>query len=188
MITSSEDQRGQMGFHVEGTQKPWSPIKIGWYFASQVQEHALGWCMELLSHSLNHWWSTWGKDWVSCGSTGEGNSAVWSGVEPGCTSPRPHLRADCPWRRFCFWRFLLCGAFQYKLKSLDMGECSFSVCLFAISLWCSFQLYFVDCAVENRWLPCRLEGHWLETGEETLSALTEGCSGAEKCYWVSKGT
>ena len=87
-----------------------------------------------------------------------------------------------------FLEFLLCGAFQYKLKSLDMGECSFSVCLFAISLWCSFQLYFVDCAVENRWLPCRLEGHWLETGEETLSVLTEGCSGAEKCYWVSKGT
>ena len=29
---------------------------------------------------------TWGKDWVSCGSTGEGNSPVWP--------PRPHLRAD----------------------------------------------------------------------------------------------
>jgi len=37
---------------------------------------------ELLSQSLNLWLITWGKHWVSCGSTGEGNSPVWSeGVE-----------------------------------------------------------------------------------------------------------
>ena len=37
-----------------------------------------------------------GKGPVSPGSTGEGNSAVrQEGVDPGCTSLRPHLRADC---------------------------------------------------------------------------------------------
>ena len=53
---------------------------------------------EWLSHGLNHWLSTWGKDLVSPGGTGEGNLPVWQeGVEPGCTSRRPHLRADCQW-------------------------------------------------------------------------------------------
>jgi len=52
---------------------------------------------ELLSHGLNHWLITWGKDPVSPGCTGEGNSAVGlEGVEPGCPSLRPHLRAECP--------------------------------------------------------------------------------------------
>ena len=32
---------------------------------------------ELLKHSLNHWLSTFGKDLVSPGSTGEGNPCVW---------------------------------------------------------------------------------------------------------------
>lgn len=42
---------------------------------------------ELLSPGLNHWLSSWGKDPLSPGSTGEGNSAVWpEGVEPGCAS------------------------------------------------------------------------------------------------------
>ena len=51
---------------------------------------------ELLSHGRNDWLSNWGKDLLSPGSTGEGNSAVWpEGVQPGCTSLRPHLRADC---------------------------------------------------------------------------------------------
>ena len=50
---------------------------------------------ELLSHSLNHWLITWGKDWVSCVSAGEGNSPVWpEGVEPVSTPPRLHLRVD----------------------------------------------------------------------------------------------
>jgi len=65
---------------------------------------------ELLSHGLNQWLSTWGKDLVSSGSTGEGSSAVWlEGVEPGCTSLRPHLRADCCCGRISGWRSLLCG-------------------------------------------------------------------------------
>ena len=63
---------------------------------------------ELLNHNLNLWLTTWGKHWVSHGSTGEGNSPVWpEGVEPGSTSPRPHLRADCHWGRISFWRLLL---------------------------------------------------------------------------------
>ena len=53
-----------------------------------------------------------GNDLVSPRSTGEGNSALWpEGVEPGCTSLRPHLRADCPWGWFSFWRFLSNEAF-----------------------------------------------------------------------------
>jgi len=53
-------------------------------------------------------WSTWGKDPVSPGSTGAGNSAVWpEGVKPGCISTRPHLRADCHWGRISFWRSFL---------------------------------------------------------------------------------
>jgi len=40
--------------------------------------------------------STWGKDPVSPGSSGEGNSTARpEGVEPGCTSFRPHLRGEC---------------------------------------------------------------------------------------------
>jgi len=56
--------------------------------------------------------STWGKDPVSPGSAGGGNSAVGlEGVEPGCTSLRPHLRAVCHWGRISFWRFLFGEAF-----------------------------------------------------------------------------
>jgi len=39
---------------------------------------------EFLNHGLNLWLTTWGEQWVSHGSTGEGNSPVWlEGVEPG---------------------------------------------------------------------------------------------------------
>ena len=66
---------------------------------------------ELLNHGLNLWLTTWSKHWVSCRGTGEGNSAVWlKWVEPCCTSPRPHLRAGCPWGKIsgdCLpWSFL----------------------------------------------------------------------------------
>jgi len=54
-------------------------------------EKDVGVVWELLSHGLNLWLSTWGKDPVSPGSTAEGNSAVRpEEVEPGCTSLRPH--------------------------------------------------------------------------------------------------
>ena len=53
----------------------------------------------------NHWLTTWGKHWVSHGRTGEGNSPVWpEGVEPGSTSPRSRLRADCHRERIFFWQ------------------------------------------------------------------------------------
>ena len=46
--------------------------------------------MGLLNHGMNLWLITWGEQWVSHGSTGEGKSPVLQeGVEPGCTSPRP---------------------------------------------------------------------------------------------------
>jgi len=83
---------------------------------------------ELLNHSLNLWLITWGKHWVSPGSTGEGNSAVWpEGVEPGCTSPRPHLRADYHWERIFFLEISPLWSFSCKPRSLDTGKHSFSV-------------------------------------------------------------
>jgi len=55
------------------------------------------------SCSVTAWLSTWGKDPISPGSTGEGNSHVWpEGLQPGCTSLRTHLRADCQLGRFSF--------------------------------------------------------------------------------------
>jgi len=67
---------------------------------------------------------------LSHGSTGEGNSCVWpEGVEPGYTSLRPHLRAECLWGRISFWRFLLCGTFHCECKSMDMDEHFFSLLL-----------------------------------------------------------
>jgi len=66
----------------------------------------------------NHWLSIWGKDQVSPGSTGEGNSPVRpEGVEPGCISPRPHLRADCHWGRISFW-----GSFPLEFSAVSLGH------------------------------------------------------------------
>jgi len=80
----------------------------GWGWQRQSNKHLWPNVWELLNQGLNLWLTTWGKHWVSSGSTGEGNSAVWlEGVEPGCTSPRSHLRADCHWGRISFWRLLL---------------------------------------------------------------------------------
>ena len=79
-------------------------------------------CMELLSHSLNHWLSTWGKGPVSPGSTGEGNSPEWlEGVKSGCTSLRPHLRSDCHSGRISLWRFLLGEAFPCEPRIFWYG-------------------------------------------------------------------
>jgi len=56
-----------------------------------------------------------GKGLVSPGSTGGDSSAVGQeGVEPGCTSLRPHLKADCYWGRISGWRWLLNTAFPCK--------------------------------------------------------------------------
>jgi len=71
----------------------------------------------------NCWVTAWTTDWLpgektqlSPGSTGEGNSCVWpEGVEPGCTSLRPHLRADCLCGWVCGWRSLSCGVFPASL-------------------------------------------------------------------------
>jgi len=74
---------------------------------------------ELLNHGLNLWFTTWGEHWVSCGSTGEGNSPVWpAGVELGSTSPRPHLRADFHWGRISSWRLLL-GEFLWAYDTSE---------------------------------------------------------------------
>jgi len=85
--------------------------------SSVIGSHCEGWSVwEMLSHGLNHL-SIWGKEPVSPGSTGEGNSPVWpEGVEPGSTSLSPsHLRADCHWERIPVWRSLPCGIFFVSL-------------------------------------------------------------------------
>jgi len=90
---------------------------------------------EMLSHSLNHWLITWGKDWVSHGSTGEGNSPVWpEGVEPGSTSPRPHLRADCHWGRMFFWK-----SFPLEFYTVSLGY-GWAFHLFLIVSFCHTNL------------------------------------------------
>lgn len=59
---------------------------------------SLRYVWDLLSHGLNHGLITCGKDPVSPESTGESNSCVrMEGGEPGCSSLRSHLRADCCW-------------------------------------------------------------------------------------------
>ena len=64
---------------------------------------------------------------VSPGSTGEGNSAVaQEGVDPGCTSPRPHLRADYNRRRISFWRSVFCGDFPVWAEIFEGGWAFFS--------------------------------------------------------------
>ena len=40
----------------------------------------------------------------------------WEGMEPGCNSPRPHLRADCHWGRFSFQGLLLLEFFSVSLQ------------------------------------------------------------------------
>ena len=82
---------------------------------------------ELLNHGLNLWFITWGEHCVSPGSTDEGSSAVWQeGVEPGCTSPGPHLRAECNWGSIYLWRSLL---LEFFLQAYDTGD------LFFIYFW-----------------------------------------------------
>ena len=63
---------------------------------------------------ITAWTTDWSpEDWVSYGSTGEGNSPVWpEGVEPGSTPPRPHLRADCQRGRISFWSCLFLWCFS----------------------------------------------------------------------------
>jgi len=52
---------------------------------------------------------------ISSGSTGEGNLPVQpEEVEPGCTSLRPHLRADWHGGRISGWSSLLGEAFPCK--------------------------------------------------------------------------
>jgi len=43
-------------------------------------------------------------------------------VEPGCTSLRAHLRADCHLRKVLFLEILPLGSFPCKPGSLAMGE------------------------------------------------------------------
>ena len=85
---------------------------------------------ELLNHGLNLWLTTWGKHRVSHRSTGEGNSSVWpEGVEPGSTSPRPHLKADCHWGRISSWRLLLLESLQAYTTGELLSFVSFSMLL-----------------------------------------------------------
>jgi len=50
-------------------------------------------------------------------------------VEPGSTSPRPHLRAD--WGKDLFLEIAPFGVFYCEPRSLDTGEHFFFDCLFS---------------------------------------------------------
>ena len=68
----------------------------------------------------NSWITAWTSDWppeVSAESAARAQmnaiSPEWpEGVEPGCTSPRPHLRADSQGGRISSWRSLLLEPFH----------------------------------------------------------------------------
>lgn len=67
----------------------------------------------LHSHTKGVYGNCWTSDWQPEGSTESATRAqvkathlLTSGLEPGSTSPRHHLRADCYWGRICFWRLL----------------------------------------------------------------------------------
>ena len=75
----------------------------------------------------NCWITAWTSDWSPEVSTESAGGAQLKaihlcdqkGVEPGCTSPRPHLRADCPWGRVSFWSLLL---LEFFLWVYNVGE------------------------------------------------------------------
>jgi len=80
---------------------------------------------KLLNRGLNLWLITWGEHWVSCGSTGEGNSPVWP--EEVVLDPPfldPHLRADWQWGRILFWRLLFV---EFFLRAYDTSKYFFSI-------------------------------------------------------------
>jgi len=134
-----------------------------------------------LSHGLNHWLSTWGKDLVSPGSTGEGNSAVRpEGVEPGCTSLRPHLRADCHWGRISGWRCLPCGVFQWAWIIRDgwVFFLSYHATLFVIKPPVSpfHHADLSDCYTVERGSPY---SHWIQPGRAELLQH-------HQCVWIEK--
>jgi len=75
------------------------------------------WChlvWELLSHSLNHWLSTWER-------TRSALRTQVKAIQPGYASLRPHLRADHQWGRSSFWRSLLGEAFPFKPRIFWSG-------------------------------------------------------------------
>ena len=75
---------------------------------------------ELSNHGLNLWSTTWAES--AAGAQVNTISPEWlEGVEPGCTPPRPHLRADSQGERFSTWRLLLLEPFcepRIQVRSL----------------------------------------------------------------------
>ena len=86
----------------------------------------------------NCWVTVWTTDWTpgerTLSALGAQVKAIHlcdqKGVEPGSTSPRPHLMADCHWGRISFWVSLLFGVFHCKPRSLDISEHFFFDSLF----------------------------------------------------------
>ena len=63
-------------------------------------------------------------------------SCVTGRVEPGCTSLRPHLRADCHQGRISSWTSLLGGAFSLWTENLLIQVSNFLAFLYGTSLLC----------------------------------------------------
>jgi len=83
----------------------------------------------LLSHDLNHWLSTWGKDSVRPRGTGEGNSSVWpEGVEPGCSS-QTSFQGWLPLGKVLFfWRSFFVEVFYCEARIFWCGWAIFFLC------------------------------------------------------------
>lgn len=119
---------------------------------------------ELLSHDLNHWLSTWRKDLVSSGSTGEGSSAVWEeGVEPGCTSQtsfkgwlplRKDLFLKIPhwWTWNCLIRVRNLLLFLYSTFLSYWSLCHHTFVVKPFPLYCSVQLLHHQKQCGCQWL------------------------------------
>ena len=146
--------------------------RVGFHFLSRavkvISELMVVW--ELLNHSLNLWLTTWGKDWVSHRSTGEGNPPVWpEGLEPGCISPRPHWRAHHHWEGSLsgdcsFWSYFLWASDvteHYHLFSIipfqhdNLSSCTICGCqpnhttLYICWLYDSLQSSTISCICFN---------------------------------------
>ena len=103
----------------------------------------------------NHWIIAWTSDWPHEASTesaaGAQVNAVsleWpEGMEPGSTSPRPHLRADSQGGKIFIWRSLLMESFcEPRAWVSSLFHCSFlnaiiSLVLYLTIWYCKQNLY-----------------------------------------------
>ena len=114
----------------------------------------------------NCWVTAWTTDWAPGERTRSALGAqvkaiqLWSeGVEPGCTSLRPHLRADCHWGRITGWRSVFLWSFFWEPRSSKTGEHF----LFVTPFYCANPLVIAP-PVSPFWSFWLLQGQILDLG------------------------